>query len=418
MTQKVLWEPTDKQTDFLLAQEDEVLFGGAAGGGKSDAIVIDALGAKFDGYNNPRYRALLIRKTFPQLREIIDRMRILYPAAVPGAEYKEADKEWIFPSGAKVILGYCERDPDVYQYQGHEFQWIGIDELGHFSTPFVYEYLTSRLRSPDPTLGAYMRATCNPGPKWIMKRFGIKKSGVASEETLDVEGRKFRRRFIPSFLSDNKHLDNTGYRERLLQMPAAQRQQLLEGRWDVYDVPSAVYRDEMTAMRSDDRIRPLTYDSQLKVHTIWDLGGADFTSIIFVQRSSDGSLRVIDYIQDNRKAMDHYVKLLKDKNYNYGTDFLPHDGKAKNIIGISAEEIAIKLGRNVTVLANESIEEGIRASRNMFPRVFISDRCEQLIDCLQNYKYGINATTGAYTVPVHDEFSHGADAWRYMAMAE
>lgn len=415
-----LWSPTPKQADFLSSPDDEVLFGGAAGGGKSDAMIMDALGYPHRGFDNPKYRALLLRKTFPQLREIIDRTRAIYPRVIEGAEYKEAAREWQFPSGAKIIFGYCERDPDVLQYQGQEFAWIGIDELGHFPTSYVYEYLTSRLRSTDRGLRCYMRASCNPGPKWIMQRFGITKGGQASRVELEVEGKKFVRSFVPSFLSDNVHLAGTGYRERLLQLPEAERQMLLEGRWDVYDVPSAVYKDEMRLLRDDGRIRPVPHDPALKTHTVWDLGFADFMSVIFVQRGSDGALRAIDYLQDNRKPLDFYVRAMKDKPYSYGTDYIPHDGASKHFLtGKSTQEVMQAMGRQVVVLPRMDVDEGIKLARMVFPRVYIDEaRGDKLIDCLQNYKYGINATTGAYTQPVHDDASHGADAFRYLAMCE
>lgn len=416
----ILWQPTQKQSEFLSASEDEVLFGGAAGGGKSDAIIVDALGAGFGGFSNPRYRALLIRRTFPQLREIIDRSRIIYPAVDSGAKFKEADKEWQFSSGAKIIFGFCERDPDVYQYQGHEYQWIGIDELGHFPTSFVYEYLTSRNRSADRTIPCYMRATCNPGPKWIMERFGISKSGQPSTTNIDVEGRIFRRRFIPSFLHDNKHLEGTGYREKLLQMSEAQRQMLLEGRWDVYDLPSAVYKSEMISVRDDQRICSVPYDPQLKVHTVWDLGMADNTAIIFVQKDRQGTVRIIDYLQDNRKDIPYYCAKLNEKRYNYGTAFLPHDGDSKHvIINKSAKDMVEGFGFSVVILPRMPVEEGIRAARSMFDRTYFEHiKADKLVECLQNYKYGINATTGSYTQPIHDEYSHGADAFRYCSLAE
>jgi len=416
----VLWEPTPKQSEFLAATEDEVLFGGAAGGGKSDAIVIDALGAAFNGFKNPRYRALLIRRTFPQLRELIDRTRSIYPAIDPGATFKEADKAWEFSSGAKMIFGFCERDADVYQYQGQEFQWIGIDELGHFPTAFVYEYLTSRLRSPDKGLSCYMRATCNPGPKWIMQRFGITKSGQSSVVQLDIEGRTFKRRFIPSFLSDNSHLEGTGYRERLLQLPDAQRQMLLDGRWDVFDVPNAIYKDEIRQAREDHRIRPVPADPMLKTHTVWDLGFADSMSIICVQKGPDGVLRVVDYIEDNRKPLDFYVRALNAKPYDYGTDYLPHDGASKHFLtGKSAADVLGQMGRRVVVLPRTNVDEGIQAARMVFGRVYFDEtKTERLVECLQNYKFGINGQTGAYTTPVHDDSSHGADAFRYLAMCE
>ena len=417
---ELLWTPTPKQSEFLACSHDEVLFGGAAGGGKSDALIMDALGYTTGGFDNPKYRALLIRKSFPQLREIIDRTRAIYPRVIEGAEYKEASREWVFPSGAKIIFGFCERDPDVLQYQGQEFQWIGIDELGHFATSYVYEYLTSRLRSTEASLRCYMRASCNPGPKWIMQRFGITKGGQPSRVDLDIEGRRFVRSFVPSFLSDNVHLEGTGYRERLLQLPTAERQMLLEGRWDVFDVPSAVYKDEMRALRDDARLRTVPHDPALKTHSVWDLGFADSMAVICVQKGPDGALRVIDYLQDSRKPLDFYIRALKDKPYNWGTDFIPHDGASKHFLtGKSTQEVMTAMGRTVSVLPRTDVAEGIKLARMVFPRVYLDEhRCDVLVDCLQNYKYGVNASTGAYTQPVHDDASHGADAFRYLAMCE
>jgi phage terminase large subunit len=253
-----------------------------------------------------------------------------------------------------------------------------------------------------------------------MQRFGITKGGQESMVVLNVEGRIFKRRFIPSFLSDNNHLDGTGYRERLLQLPDAERQMLLDGRWDVFDVPSAVYKDEMRNLRDDRRIRAVPYDSDLKVHTVWDLGFADFMSVIFVQRGADGAIRVIDYIQDNRKPLDYYVRQMKEKPYNYGTDFIPHDGASKHFLtGKSTKEVMENMGRTVVVLPRTDVDEGIKLARMVFPRVYFDEiKAEKLIDCLQNYKYGVNSSTGAYTQPVHDDASHGSDAYRYLAMCE
>jgi phage terminase large subunit len=188
----------------------------------------------------------------------------------------------------------------------------------------------------------------------------------------------------------------------------------------VYDVPSAVYRDEMTKLRDEHRIRPLPHDPMLKTHTVWDLGFADSMSIICVQKGPDGAIRIIDYIQDNRKPLDFYIRTLKDKPYNYGTDFIPHDGASKHFLtGKSTKEVMEKMGRKVSVLPRTDISEGIKLARIIFNRVYVDDtKADVLIDCLQNYKYGINAATGAFTQPVHDDYSHGADAFRYLAMCE
>ena len=232
--------------------------------------------------------------------------------------------------------------------------------------------------------------------------------------------RSFRRRFIPSFLNDNPHLQGTGYREKLMQLPQAQREMLLDGRWDVFDNPGAVYRDEMKDLRNDGRIRPVPHDPMLKTHTVWDLGFADSMSVIMVQKGTDGVIRIIDYIQDNRKPLDFYVRQLRDKPYNFGIDFLPHDADSKHFLtGKSTREVMQTMGRNVEVLPRTAVDEGIQAARLMFPRVYLDDaKTDKLIDCLQNYSYRLNQQTGAYTEPVHDDWSHGADAFRYLAMCE
>ena len=195
---------------------------------------------------------------------------------------------------------------------------------------------------------------------------------------------------------------------------------LLDGRWDVFDVPSAVYKDEMRKMRDDGRIRPIPHDPMLKTHTVWDLGFADSMAIIFVQKGPDGALRIIDYVQDNRKVLDYYIRLIKDKPYNYGTDYIPHDGESKHFLtGKSTKEVMQAMGRDVQVLPRTDVDEGIRLARMCFSRVYADDvKTEVLIDCLQNYKYGVNAQSGAYTQPVHDDSSHGADAFRYLGMCE
>ena len=127
----VIFKPNaGPQTDFLAAPERDVLYGGAAGGGKSYAMLIDPLRYA----HRPAHRALILRRSMPELRELIDKSRELYPKAFPGCKYREVEKLWNFPSGAKVEFGFLERDADVYRYQGQAYSWIGFDEITYLPT--------------------------------------------------------------------------------------------------------------------------------------------------------------------------------------------------------------------------------------------------------------------------------------------
>ena len=226
----VIFKPnTGPQTDFLAAPERDVLYGGAAGGGKSYAMLIDPL--RFA--HRAAHRALILRRSMPELRELIDKSRELYPKAFPGSKYKEVEKLWNFPSGAKVEFGFLERDADVYRYQGQAYSWIGFDEITHLPTEFGWNYLASRLRTTDPEITPYMRCTANPGgvgATWVKKRYvdpHPPNESFTGEDNLT-------RKFIPARLDDNPYLAEDGrYEEMLKALPPTQRKQLLEGNWDV-----------------------------------------------------------------------------------------------------------------------------------------------------------------------------------------
>ena len=183
-------------------------------------------------------------------------------------------------------------------------------------------------------------------------------------------------------------------------------------------VEGAIYAQEIDAVVRESRIRNVPYDPMLKVHTVWDLGWNDSMSVICVQRSAS-EIRIIDYIEDSHRTLDSYVMQLKDKRWNWGTDFIPHDGRSKDFkSGKSTEEIMQALGRTVQVLGRDNVEEGIRAARMLFPRTYFDkDKTKTLINSLKRYRRQVNQQTNEPGGPLHDEHSHAADAFRYVAMA-
>lgn len=182
-------------------------------------------------------------------------------------------------------------------------------------------------------------------------------------------------------------------------------------------VAGAIYAHEIGEAVREGRICNVPYDPRLKVHTVWDLGWNDSMSISLVQRVRS-ELRVIGYIEESHKTLDWYAAELNKKNMNWGTDWLPHDGRTKDYkTGKSAEEILKSFNRKVKIIPNIGIETGIKAARMMFPQVYFDKaKTARLVECLKRYKRAINQSTNEPGAPLHDEFSHGADDFRYIAV--
>lgn len=237
-----VWEPQPKQEAFLTRPEYEALYGGAAGGGKSDALLAEALRQ----IHIPYYRAIIFRKTYKQLTELIDRSTEIYKAAFPKAKYNSSAHCWIFPSGAKIYFGNMHHTRDRLNYQGKRYDFIGFDELTHFTWD-EYSYMFSRNRPGGPGTRVYIRATTNPGGighAWVKDRFvtvGAPMTPVIGEYKIaSPEGKlieiKRTRVFVPATVFDNQILLNNdpNYLANLAMMPEAERQALLYGDWNSF----------------------------------------------------------------------------------------------------------------------------------------------------------------------------------------
>jgi len=263
---KVIWSPQPKQALFMSRFEDEALYGGAAGGGKSDCALIEALRQ----VDIPYYRGLTLRKTYPMLSDLIDRSLELYPKVHPGAKYNRTEHAWTFPSGAKVTFGSMQHPTDRFNYQGKHYDFIDFDELTQFQSD-EYMYLKSRNRPNGPGTRCYMRAQANPGGighGWVKEYFVTPAKPLSTIWRRVVilfpdghkEERWSSRVYVPATVFDNRKLleNDPDYLTRLAELPEQERNALLYGSWDSFS------GQVFTEWRND----PEQYQTRLCTHVI------------------------------------------------------------------------------------------------------------------------------------------------------
>ena len=356
--ENILWRPQKRQAQFMVRPEYEVLYGGAAGGGKSDALLCEALRQ----VNIPHYRGLILRKTYPQLSELIDRSRTLYSGAYPQAKYNSSGHFWSFPSGAKIYFGAMQYTKDRQNYQGKRYDFIGFDELTHFTFD-EYSYMFSRSRPSGEGTRVYIRATANPGGighAWVKERF-ITPAPPETPirefyDTLTPDGKTIRlsreRVFIPASVFDNEELLrlDPNYLANLSMLPASEKAALLYGSWDSFDGQvfsewkndPAHYRDRLYTHV----IEPFSIPRDWPIYRGFDFGFAKPFSVGWF-------------------AIDPYGRIFHIREY-YGCNGVPNMG-----IKIEPHEIAAKIreientdenlkGRRIIGVADPSIYDESR----------------------------------------------------------
>ena len=185
------------------------------------------------------------------------------------------------------------------------------------------------------------------------------------------------------------------------------------------NLDGAIYAAELRAAQDSGRICKVAYDATKPVHTFWDLGWADNTSIWFAQVVGF-EYRVIDHLSGSQRPLQAYLVDLQARGYVYGTDWLPHDARAKQLgTGRSIEELMRAAGRTVRIVPMLSVEDGINATRTIFANCwFDAEKCSEGLQSLRHYRYELDEKNGTFKkVPLHDFASHDADAFRSLGIS-
>tara|TARA_A100001011_G_scaffold278503_1_gene288281 strand:- start:499 stop:1656 length:1158 start_codon:yes stop_codon:yes gene_type:complete len=355
----------------------------------------------------------------PELRELIDKSRELYPQAFPGAKFREVEKVWNFPSGAKIEFGFLEKDADVYRYQGQAYSWIGFDEITHLPTEFGWNYLASRLRTTDRSIKTYLRCTANPGgvgATWVKKRYVDPAEPNKSFAGSDGLSRKF----IPAKLVDNPYLAEDGVYEKMLQsLPPTQRRQLLEGNWDIAEGAAfAEFEPESHIVAPFEipvhwqRVKGIDYGYASESCCLW--GAVDI---------NDGTLIIYRELYQKGLTGEELGSIISNMELEdpvsvsgvLDTAAWARTGTTGPTVGETLQKMGHKLRRadKNRIQGKIQIHEYLKVQPSGRPRLQIFNTCKNLIRELQSIPLSKN---NSEDVDTHAS-DHAYDALRYMIMS-
>lgn len=284
-------EPSLTQKVFLRSYAIEALFGGAAGGGKSSALLMSAL----QYVDVPGYSAILFRRTFADLAlpgALMDRFQS-WMAIYDDVRWNGSTYTATFPSGARIAFGYLNNQNDYLRYKGAEFQFIGMDEVTEIRES-DYRYMFSRLRRPASgplaQVPLRMRGATNPAPNWVRQRF-------------IVEGKTEGRIFVPSLLTDNPGIDAASYRAALSALDPVERRRLEAGDWWATTLGSMFNREGFVIIDPHE-IPQVT--SAARVVRFWDMAATEVSASNYDPDWTVGTLMMFDqgiaYVLDVKRA--------------------------------------------------------------------------------------------------------------------
>ncbi|MBQ6895852.1 MAG: phage terminase large subunit [Oscillospiraceae bacterium] len=403
-------EITKKQQEFINSTADEVLFGGAAGGGKSYGQLIDAF---LYAMKYPRSKQLILRRTLPELEKSLIRVCLgLFDGSI--YRYNAAKHTGTFSNGSIIDFGYCDRENDVYKYQSAEYDIIRFDELTHF-TEDMYIYLMSRLRGTN-SYPKQIKSSTNPGGvghSWVKERFIDRCcNGIFSDEN-------GTRQFIPAKVSDNSFLmkNDKGYINRLNRLGEKDRRALLYGDWDIFD---GQYFSEFR--RSIHVVRPFSIPKHWKRYFTMDYG-LDMFAGYFIAVDTQGKAYVYREIYKPNLIISAAAKEIiaageKDISVYYAPPDLysRRQDTGKSVAEIFAEHgILLAKSENSRVQGWYNLKEWLTPYKdevgNITANMVIFENCTNLIRTLPALTFD---RTNPNDVAVHPhEITHAPDAIRY-----
>lgn len=416
-TAKVFWKPNPGRQTFALSQAVfELLYGGARGGGKTDAGIAWML----KPVHISKFRGLVIRKNAEDLSDWCDRAERFFATA--GGVRSGKPAIFTFPSGAVIRTGHLKDEKAYTKYQGHEYQRILIEELTHIPRYEDYEALRMSCRSTIPELDARVFATTNPGEighLWV-KEYFIDVAKPMDVYWDSVTGRS--RMFIPATVEDNPVLmeSDPDYIKSLEGIKDENlRQAWRYGVWDIYEVKGAFYTNELNRAMQGGRIGRVPYDPKLPVHTCWDLGVSDLMVVWFIQIFGK-EFRLIGYYQINNTSLLEVINHLKNREFfqwhnNYGRHIAPHDIEVREMTTLKTrKQTAFEAGWVFEVAPKLPIQDGIDNTRNFLDYAWIDqEKCKVGLLHLRNYRRKWNDALQVYSDEAIDDIStHAADALR------
>lgn len=403
------------QWQFIKAEQNEVLFGGAAGGGKSYAQIIDAL---IFAVKYPKSKQLILRRTYPELEKSIIRASLeLYPRNI--AVYKSNARLWKFVNKSVIEFGNCEREKDVYKYQSAEYDIIRFDELTHF-TKDIYIYLMSRVRGTNG-YPKQIKSSTNPsgiGHFWVKERF------IDIAPPLSVYcGDYGSRIFIPSLVDDNIFLvkNDPEYKKRLNNLFEKDKKALLYGDWNIDD---GVYFNEFK--NSVHVVKPFRLCDENRLYMSLDYG-LDMLACYWYSVDREGYVFVYRELYKSNLIIDDAAKAIKDamtlNELNKMTSiFAPKDlWNRRQETGKSVFQRFADCGIYLTKVSNRREAGWYEVKRylkprpdvfgNLRPKLQIFNTCVNLIRTLPAVRHDERNFNDISVFP--HEFTHAPDALRY-----